>query len=897
DDKDLLLDPLLSNKQAQHLLQLICYPHGLPDAQDSDNPQRQRIKRILQHLDQWTLRQSWLELQLMIKQCHNSEMNNLLENIAKVTIEVFQQSAESNVSKKDTFTKLPSTRPKKFVLQSTGRGGEWCASPRVITLPGTVNKSVGKSEEKETRMEEWGGAGSNKEWDVCVSARARCVRRSMSLLSQQPFLSLVLTCLKGQDEQRESLLTSLQNQVNQIVSNWQEERYQDDMKARQMMHEALQLRLNLVGGMFDTVQRSSQCTTEWAVLLLQIVSTGTVDVQTNNELFTTVLDMIGVLRMSSCAADMPRLVPHYQAWPEGLYLSMLCYSRQKELGDKRSESIDKLRQLLPLPKQTVDIITCEPMGSLIDTKGNKIAGFDSIDKKQGLQVSTKQKVSPWDMFEGQKNPAPLSWAWFGAARVERRAPRYEEQHRLLLYHTHAHPRPLAYYLHPIPLPPEEVEPPAPPSAGPVGGGADGDRKQAEASVEAAKPPEEDKKPKNTRKRKKPSQKEEYPQNSYNRMPPFGTIPPPQMMHTTHPPYQGLGYTTMNQPLQTNYYTPSQPLAPGGPRIDTSRPFPGANTKQLLTDMLMRRGSLPQPPGPGPGMPPHQQQAQAQNQQQQQQHQQQMMHMKMIQRHTLMRHPAQMRPFAQHYGIQRAMSQGYGAFSAGGGGGGNGGAGAAGASGAPMVVSGQHGSQTALLSPGYTGQPYQAGPAPYVHQQAPAAYPRNLQNTPRLSHQPMQQGGMLSSIEQVPTGPMHSGMAQMTPEMRHRRQLPQQQAPQPAQQPPMGMQPIQQQQTMQYRFHRPLRKSGTLERATAASTLSRSWVVQWGQQQQQQKKQRSSKIKDRVRPTDCVPHSRTQRLDLQQTQQQQQTAALVRQLQKQLSSESLARQTSESFNRY
>lgn len=38
----------------------------------------------------------------------------------------------------------------------------------------------------------------------------------MSLLSQQPFLSLVLTCLKGQDEQREGLLTSLYSQVQQV---------------------------------------------------------------------------------------------------------------------------------------------------------------------------------------------------------------------------------------------------------------------------------------------------------------------------------------------------------------------------------------------------------------------------------------------------------------------------------------------------------------------------------------------------------------------------------------------------------------------------------------------------------------------------------------------------------
>lgn len=38
----------------------------------------------------------------------------------------------------------------------------------------------------------------------------------MTLLSQQPFLSLVLTCLKGQDEQREGLLTSLFSQVQQV---------------------------------------------------------------------------------------------------------------------------------------------------------------------------------------------------------------------------------------------------------------------------------------------------------------------------------------------------------------------------------------------------------------------------------------------------------------------------------------------------------------------------------------------------------------------------------------------------------------------------------------------------------------------------------------------------------
>uniref|UniRef100_A0A8B9G4Q0 Mediator complex subunit 12L n=1 Tax=Amazona collaria TaxID=241587 RepID=A0A8B9G4Q0_9PSIT len=435
-DKDLILDPVLSNKQARKLLQLICYPHGIKECTEGDNPQRQRIKCILQNLDQWTLRQSWLELQLMIKQC----MKDLLDNIAKATIEVFQQSADLNNNSSNSVYSTSS---------SSERRGVWLVAPLIAKLPTSVQGRVLKAAGEELEKGQHLGSSSKKERD-------RQKQKSMSLLSQQPFLSLVLTCLKGQDEQREGLLTSLQNQVNQILSNWREERYQDDVKARQMMHEALQLRLNLVGGMFDTVQRSTQWTTDWALLLLQIITSGTVDLQTNNELFTTVLDMLGVLINGTLASDLSNASQGGPEENKRAYMN-LVKKLKKELGDKRSESIDKVRQLLPLPKQTCDIITCEPMGSLIDTKGNKIAGFDSIDKKQGLQVSTKQKVSPWDLFEGHRNPAPLSWAWFGTVRVDRKVIKYEEQQHLLLYHMHNKPKPRSYYLEPLPLPPEEEE--------------------------------------------------------------------------------------------------------------------------------------------------------------------------------------------------------------------------------------------------------------------------------------------------------------------------------------------------------------------------------------------------------------------------------------------------------
>lgn len=185
---------------------------------------------------------------------------------------------------------------------------------------------------------------------------------------------------------------------------------------------------------------------------------------------------------------------------ENIFLKIFGVSPpQKELGDRQSESLDKVRQLLPLPKQTRDVITCEPQGSLIDTKGNKIAGFEkevresstgcrrdvraagsqirsawfvttrcpvSLSFCQGLQVSTKQKISPWDVFEGLKHSAPLSWGWFGTVRVDRKVTKFEEQQRFLLYHTHLKPKPCSYYLEPLPLPPEEEEPLTPVSQEP-----------------------------------------------------------------------------------------------------------------------------------------------------------------------------------------------------------------------------------------------------------------------------------------------------------------------------------------------------------------------------------------------------------------------------------------------
>ncbi|MEQ2192680.1 hypothetical protein XENOCAPTIV_015410, partial [Xenoophorus captivus] len=169
----------------------------------------------------------------------------------------------------------------------------------------------------------------------------------------------------------------------------------------------------------------------------------------------------------------------------------------------------------------------------------------------GLQVSTKQKISPWDVFEGLKHSAPLSWGWFGTVRVDRKIAKFEEQQRFLLYHTHLKPKPRSYYLEPLPLPPEEEEPLTPISQEP-------EKKMMEVVKTdknvATVPPESTKK-KSNKKKKNSSTK-----GDVSLEPPYRPSRNPQMnkMMTTRPNYTP---NMMDKPYQQAYKP--QPSMPQG----------------------------------------------------------------------------------------------------------------------------------------------------------------------------------------------------------------------------------------------------------------------------------------------------------------------------------------------
>lgn len=89
-----LLDPMVSSKQAQRLLHLICYPE-VPLQEEGLDP-RTHIPRLMENLDQWNLREALLTLTLQNKQLTSSynggnsvEHGNWLDIVARAALDVF----------------------------------------------------------------------------------------------------------------------------------------------------------------------------------------------------------------------------------------------------------------------------------------------------------------------------------------------------------------------------------------------------------------------------------------------------------------------------------------------------------------------------------------------------------------------------------------------------------------------------------------------------------------------------------------------------------------------------------------------------------------------------------------------------------------------------------------
>lgn len=86
----MLIDPLLTSKQAQKLLQMICFAEKDADELNKMD-QNLIIQKYFQNLDRWNMPIACINLQLMHKQSSNTvaETNKWLDAVARGAVEIF----------------------------------------------------------------------------------------------------------------------------------------------------------------------------------------------------------------------------------------------------------------------------------------------------------------------------------------------------------------------------------------------------------------------------------------------------------------------------------------------------------------------------------------------------------------------------------------------------------------------------------------------------------------------------------------------------------------------------------------------------------------------------------------------------------------------------------------
>lgn len=227
---NMLEDDMLTLKQVQRLLHMICYPEN-EYSLIADMDQKSIIVRILENLEQWTIRISKLDLELMYQRTLNSnpDRSNWLDIVARASIEAFQvvesETGKDGRPKNSTWlvapliSKLPAVQGR--ILKVAGQVLE------STTLFVRSQKESSEDEKKNNSFTGSSGKSAGKNTSSSSSSIANSSSNSLNsstgkkkiTMNNQPFLGLILCCLKGQDEQKEHLLSSLHSQLSTFVQS------------------------------------------------------------------------------------------------------------------------------------------------------------------------------------------------------------------------------------------------------------------------------------------------------------------------------------------------------------------------------------------------------------------------------------------------------------------------------------------------------------------------------------------------------------------------------------------------------------------------------------------------------------------------------------------------------
>lgn len=417
------------------------------------NSKKSLIDKLLNVLNIWNTRATYFDFKLMIREispegCTSKHAQQgaiaadaLLGEIGKCCRDLFTQSHKSD-------KKLPPAAVgKAFRLKDIT--AYWLISPLVHACPRPGNLPAsfpaitvqGKFLKEAAAMLDT-SSDNNKER----------IQQSTWLLSQEPFLNLVLTCLNGEEQQRDGLVGSMLKQLQELALKAKDNPLLPYLRIFSLEREGVLLRISLVGGMFDSVCHTSICDT-WALTLFQLMLYGVISKERDGYLFDSCYDMLSTLLVWSITDPMNAAAMNTQD-PDTKFrfptYSLIVKKLRKELNERALiPELRSLIQFLPIPKPQFELITCEPYGTL-PTSPQKLGKSQSQGQiiqttvkanRHGLQFAEKVKLSAYDIIQYLNIDStllkrPWNWSMLQAVKLDRLPVPVQRYIQRLVHHSH-----------------------------------------------------------------------------------------------------------------------------------------------------------------------------------------------------------------------------------------------------------------------------------------------------------------------------------------------------------------------------------------------------------------------------------------------------------------------------
>ena len=245
---------------------------------------------------------------------------------------------------------------------------------------------------------------------------------------------------------------------------------QDDPNMKIIIFESLQLRLSLIGGMFDTIvvslaEQRRSFSTLFSLCLAQSQRGHGMD-----------FCFLSIDRLR-CDRHEKQLRPaeycaRYVGCPHPWHCSRRWTDRSEstlhDLSTKDSKryrrttvgSLGRSETILTAAKTIAGHLCCGTVRwcqqSNVESR-NEETWFTSGSKSKPHSIGEQshiltvlfllqEKINSWELIEGSKSVTSICYSWFCAKKTERKRLRYEEQYRLLLRHKHSlFEKSLAYF--------------------------------------------------------------------------------------------------------------------------------------------------------------------------------------------------------------------------------------------------------------------------------------------------------------------------------------------------------------------------------------------------------------------------------------------------------------------